>query len=77
MAKLALLLLAVVAAILWLRFKAGSMKSRVKPGPGPTVAQMVICTECAVHLPAAEALRDKAGRFYCCEAHRSAALDKR
>ena len=77
MAKLALLLLAVVAVVLWLRFKAGDLKSRAKQRPGPTVARMVICMECSVHLPATEALCDNSGRFFCCEAHRSAAVGKR
>lgn len=77
MSKIALLLLAVVAAMLWLRYKAGGLKFRAKPGPGPEIARMVKCMECAVHLPATEALCDNAGRFYCCEAHRSVATGKR
>ena len=76
MSKIALLLLAVIAAMLWLRYKAGGLKFRAKPGPGPEIARMVKCTECALHLPATEALRDNAGRFYCCDAHRLAATGK-
>ena len=33
---------------------------------------MVDCARCGLHLPASEALRDAAGRPYCCDEHRAA-----
>src|SRR5262249_37087942 len=33
---------------------------------------MIDCARCGVHLPASEALRDGAGRPYCCAEHRDA-----
>jgi uncharacterized protein len=33
---------------------------------------MVDCARCGLHLPASEALRDAAGRQYCCAEHRDA-----
>ena len=45
------------------------------PSRAPVIAKaepMVDCTHCGLHLPASEALRDEAGRAYCCAEHRAA-----
>ncbi len=34
--------------------------------------EMIDCARCGLHLPASEALRDSAGRPYCCAEHRDA-----
>jgi len=76
MGKLALLLLAVIAAVLWFRHKTGAAANRAKPTPPATVERMVACAQCGVHLPANDALCDKAGRAYCGQAHLDAAAGK-
>lgn len=77
MGKLALLLLALIAAVLWFRYKAGGAVTRAKPRPAPAVEQMVACAECGVHLPAKDALSDKAGRLFCGKPHLDAAAGKK
>ncbi len=77
MGKLAFVLLALIAAVLWFRYKTGAATTRVKPKPAPAVEKMVACAECGVHLPASGALRDGAGRFYCGHQHLDAAAGKK
>lgn len=77
MGKLVLLLLAVIAVVLWFRYKTGGAVKRAKPTPAPAVEQMVACAECGVHLPANDALRDKAGRLFCSTPHLEAAAGKK
>jgi len=77
MGKLALLLLAVIAAVLWFRYKTGAAVTRAKPKPAPAVEQMVACSECGVHLPSKDALCDKAGRPFCGQPHLDAAAGKK
>lgn len=75
MGKLLLLVLAVVAALLWFRYKARVVNRRDAPGaaPGPArVENMVQCANCGVHLPAAESVTDAAGLPFCSTAHRLA-----
>ncbi len=38
----------------------------------PSVAHMVVCTHCGVHVPESEAIRD-GNKLYCSEKHRKAA----
>ena len=38
---------------------------------------MIDCVRCGLHLPASEAVRDPAGRPYCCAEHRDAGPDPR
>lgn len=77
MGKLALLLLVVIAALLWFRYKTGAAVTRAKSKPAPAVEQMVACAECGVHLPLNDALCDKAGRPFCGQAHLDAAVGKK
>lgn len=42
------------------------------PDKTPRVENIVACAHCGVHLPISEALRDRADRPYCCNAHRDA-----
>ena len=79
MGKLALLILAVIAALLWFRYKAGAearvtrARSRAQPSPErPQVQRMVQCANCGVHLPSGEAILDAQGEAFCSVAHRSA-----
>lgn len=67
-----LLVLIVVVVVLWLMLRPGrpSAKGRRPSSHGPDV--MVRCDHCGVHLPAADALRDDAGRLFCSDAHRLA-----
>jgi len=49
-------------------------KWRPRPATGtrsgtPRLAEMVRCAHCGMHLPAADALCDRAGHPYCCDAH--------
>ena len=34
----------------------------------PSIAKMVVCAQCGVHLPESEAIQ-KDGKHYCCEEH--------
>jgi len=70
-----LLVLAAVALLVWLlrgdRRRAVE-RSRAPQAPsGPE--RMVSCTACGLHLPAADAVVDVAGRPYCCAEHRRGA----
>jgi len=69
-----------VAAWWWIRRLLSPPSSR--GGASPQAARrkgvlappeaMIDCVRCGVHLPASEALRDAAGRPYCCAEHRDA-----
>lgn len=76
MGKLVFVLLAVIAAVLWFRYKTGGSARRVQPKPAPAVEKMVACAVCGVHLPATSAVQDSAGRLYCGKQHLDAAADK-
>ena len=77
MGKFALIVLAVIAVVLWLRYKTASAAKHAKPKPAPAVEQMVACAACGVHLPANDALRDSDGRPYCGKTHLDAAAGKK
>jgi uncharacterized protein len=38
------------------------------PSRKPSIASMVACAHCGVHLPESEAIQ-KDGKYYCCEEH--------
>lgn len=42
------------------------------PSRKPSIASMVACAHCGVHLPESEAIQ-KDGKYYCCEEHRKTA----
>lgn len=70
MGKLGLILILVVAALLWFRFKTkGSTPKRKRDARSEP---MLACGHCGVYLPASEVVADASGRPYCCEAHREA-----
>jgi uncharacterized protein len=72
MAKLALILVAIVAALVWLRLAARRPR-RAEEGPPPRhVGAMVACARCAVLFPADEAAAGPGGLLYCSVAHRDA-----
>ena len=75
MSRLLLILLAVFAAVWWLRSRAierGERSARGKPPPGSSQI-MVSCAQCALHLPASEAVTGRDGKHYCGDAHRALA----
>lgn len=71
-----LLLLAVIAAVLWLvrggkrRVGRGDPAPPAPPAP-PLQESMVACCQCGLHLPRSDALPGRGGLF-CSEAHRAA-----
>lgn len=70
-----LLLILVLLAVIWLWRSARQAEPKLKQQkPPPTVApqEMVRCTLCSVHLPAADAVMGKKGP-YCCAEHRQRA----
>jgi uncharacterized protein len=79
MGKLALLVIAVIAALLWFRYKAGAEARRARASSSaqssperPQVQRMVQCANCGIHLPSGEAFLDTQGEAYCSHAHRDA-----
>ena len=76
MGKLALLVVAVIAALLWFRYKAGAegraARARDRATARPQVESMVRCANCGVHLPSGEASLDAQGEAFCSPAHRNA-----
>ncbi|MDT9001150.1 PP0621 family protein [Paucibacter sp. APW11] len=79
--KFLLMLLLLALAVFLIGFKrgrdgtpgagqAGSTGTN-KPAQDPTPQAMLRCTECGLHLPAAEALPGRGGQF-CSAAHRAA-----
>ena len=77
MGKIALILLAVIAFVLWIRYKSARVATHAEPKSRPAVEQMVACVECGVHLPANDALRDQGGHPYCGKAHLDAAAGRK
>ncbi len=78
--KFLLLLLVIGGAIAWFAFGRRSGRGNdappqsppSPPSPPAKPQAMLSCAHCGVHLPAADALRDAAGRAFCSEAHRLA-----
>ena len=73
MGKILLLIILVAIAIAWFRARA---KKAGTPGhahaarqAGANGERMVSCAQCAVHLPASEAVFDAAGTAFCGPAH--------
>ena len=55
----------------------GPSQAGRRPGALAKPEAMIDCSRCGVHLPASEALRDAAGRPYCCAEHRDAGPNPR
>ena len=54
-----------------------ALVSRQKsPGDKPSVAHMVVCAHCGLHVPESEAIQD-GNKLYCSEEHRKAAQQGR
>ena len=50
-----------------------ALASRNNPSPRqPSLANMIACDHCGVHIPESEAIRDGT-KVYCCEEHQKAA----
>ena len=73
-----LLLLLVIVIALWMIFgrRRGAppepprAPGGAKAGEGPQ--PMLVCAQCGVHLPRADAVQDEQARAFCSEAHRLA-----
>jgi uncharacterized protein len=66
-----LLRLIIILFGLWLILKIikRALASRENhPSRQPSIASMVACVHCGVHLPASESIQ-KNGKHYCCEEH--------
>jgi uncharacterized protein len=61
-----------IGAWLWRASRARSSAEPKAPPPAPQPQDMVACALCGVHLPQAEALPGRQGR-YCCAEHRQRA----
>ena len=75
--KLLLVILVLLVAVAWVtgRFKRGKQRPPSPAQPKPAAAkpaQMLACSHCGVHLPAAEAAFDAEGRPFCNAEHRVA-----
>ena len=78
MGKLALLVLLVVILVFWLRHKAGGRRAEAAPEPkqNNVIETMVVCGQCGVHLPRAEAVLGASGKAYCSVAHQLASGER-
>jgi uncharacterized protein len=70
MRKLLLILLAIAAVAWWWRRGQRAAKTAARPDAVAAPQPMVCCARCGVHLPASNAVTGRAGRVYCCAAHR-------
>lgn len=61
------LIIGVVVYAIWRT----SQRRSVAPPSAAAEQTMLRCARCGVHFPSGEALRDAAGRDYCCQAHLS------
>lgn len=66
-----LILIAIVAAVIWMARGARRRAVRNAEPPPQPQALMVACSHCGLHLPRDEALPGRGGVF-CSEAHRAA-----
>lgn len=65
-----LLLILVLLAVYWV-FRGRRQDAPPASAPAPAGGEdMVACAHCRLHLPRAEAVAGRDGRFYCCDAHR-------
>lgn len=68
-------LLVALAVVVWLkRGRAALSGSQGKAGNASNRREseaMRQCTQCGMHIPASEALTDRAGATFCCEEHRA------
>ena len=81
--KYLVLAVIVLIAIAWLRQQGrrsrGDSPPQRPPDANPAASaaaapqDMVRCARCGLHVPAADAVTDAAGRTYCCVAHRDPA----
>jgi uncharacterized protein len=65
-----LLLLGILAYLIIKGFKRAAERSAQKRPPENAAERMVSCARCGVYLPQSDAI-ESAGRYYCCEEHRS------
>lgn len=71
MTKLALIILAVVAFVLWLRFAVRQKREEtVEPPTVRDAGAMIPCAHCGILFPRTDAVRDVGGRQFCCLSHR-------
>jgi hypothetical protein len=68
MSKVLLLVILVAIALAWSRSR--GRRNQEQRAAGPVKAEsMVTCVQCALNLPASEAVFDAAGTPFCCAAH--------
>ncbi|HZX32768.1 MAG TPA: PP0621 family protein [Rhodocyclaceae bacterium] len=63
------LVLLVVIAVVWWRWRESARPSATVSRPQPPAERMVACAYCGVNQPLSESLAVE-DRFYCCDAHR-------
>ena len=71
MSKIALLVLLIIVALIWIRVKARGPRPPTAPTPSSSRApeRMLACVHCGLHLPAADAAFDAQGRAFCSGSH--------
>lgn len=71
MAKLALVVFAIVGFLLWLRFAARRARAESPPPPlARDAGVMLACAHCGVLFPGDDAITDDRGLHFCCVSHR-------
>ncbi|MFN0161018.1 MAG: PP0621 family protein [Burkholderiales bacterium] len=71
MTKLALIVIAIVAFVLWLRFSARRKREEtVVPPVVRDEGAMIACAHCGVLFPGVDAVTDAGGRQFCSLSHR-------
>jgi uncharacterized protein len=62
-----------IAYLVWRHNRIADQRRDAPPTARGAPQQMVACASCGLHLPEADALRGRDGRFYCSNEHRQRA----
>jgi len=71
--------LILIGVVVWVVLQAlrrilGFLNPPKSPPPPGSTQNMVRCARCGLHLPEAEAIKER-GEYYCCEEHRRQQAD--